>query len=90
MLPAHIQIQGRTLKKDGKVVIESVNKWTSMKKHRIEILILFISSILITFMVLTPTSAVALVSQTTGENQENLDFYTLGLLVNDFFIILAS
>jgi hypothetical protein len=58
-----------------------------MKKHRTEILILFISSILITFIVLTPTSAVALVSQTTGEN---LDFYTLGLLVNDFFIILAS
>lgn len=26
VLPAHIQIQGRTLKKDGKVVIESVNK----------------------------------------------------------------
>jgi len=64
-----------------------------MKKHRTEILILFISSILITFMVLTPTSAVALVSKTTGttvENQENLDFDTLGLLVNDFFIILAS
>ena len=58
-----------------------------MKKHRTEILILFISSILIAFMVLTPTSAVALVSQTTGEN---LDFYTLGLLVNDFFIILAG
>ena len=58
-----------------------------MKKHRTEILILFISSILITFMVLTPTSAVALVSQTTEENQENLDFYTLGLLVNDFIIL---
>ena len=26
VLPAHIQIQGRTLKKDGKVVIESVNR----------------------------------------------------------------
>jgi len=26
VLPAHIQIQVRTLKKDGKVVIESVNK----------------------------------------------------------------
>ena len=26
VLPAHIQIQGRTFKKDGKVVIESVNK----------------------------------------------------------------
>lgn len=61
-----------------------------MKKHRTEILILFISSILIAFMVLTPTSAVALVLQTTGENQENLDFYTLDLLVNDLFIILAG
>jgi len=38
-------------------------------------------------MVLTPTSAVAQVSQTTGENQENLDFYTFGLLVNDFIIL---
>ena len=44
-----------------------------MKKHRTEILILFISSILIAFMVLTPTSAVAQVSQTTGENKENLE-----------------
>jgi hypothetical protein len=61
-----------------------------MKKHRTEVLILFISSILIAFMVLTPTSAVAQVSQTTGENQENLDFYTLGLLVNDLFIILVG
>lgn len=61
-----------------------------MKKHRTEILILFISSILIAFMVLIPTSAVALVLQTTGENQENFDFYILGLLVNDFFIILAG
>ena len=61
-----------------------------MKKHRTEILILFISSILIAFMVLTPTSAVALVLQTTEKNQENLDFYTLGLLVNDFFIVLAG
>ncbi|WPX99632.1 hypothetical protein Megpolyxen_01530 (plasmid) [Candidatus Megaera polyxenophila] len=61
-----------------------------MKKYRTEILILFISSILIAFMVLTPTSAVALVSQITGENQENLDFYTLGLLVSDLFIILAG
>lgn len=26
VLPAHIQIQGRTLKKDGKVVIESINR----------------------------------------------------------------
>lgn len=58
-----------------------------MKKHRTEILILFISSILIAFMVLTPTSAVALVSQTTGKNQKNLDFYTFGLLVNDFIIL---
>ena len=56
-----------------------------MKKHRTEILILFISSILIAFMVLTPTSAVALISQTTGENQENFDFYILNLLVNDFY-----
>ena len=61
-----------------------------MKKHRTEILILFISSILITFMVLTPTSAVALVLQTTEKNQENLDFYTLDLLVNDLFIILVG
>ena len=61
-----------------------------MKKHRTEILILFISSILIAFMVLTPTSAVALVLQTTEKNQENLDFYTLDLLVNDLFIILAG
>lgn len=61
-----------------------------MKKHRTEILILFISSILIAFMVLTPTSAVALVLQTTEKNQENLDFYTLGLLVSDLFIILAG
>jgi hypothetical protein len=61
-----------------------------MKKYRTEILILFISSILIAFMVLTPTSAVALVSQITGENQEHLDFYTLGLLVSDLFIILAG
>ena len=61
-----------------------------MKKYRTEILILFISSILIAFMVLTSTSAVALVSQITGENQENLDFYTLGLLVSDLFIILAG
>ncbi|BBB57372.1 hypothetical protein MPCS_01382 [Candidatus Megaera polyxenophila] len=59
-----------------------------MKKHRTEILILFISSILIAFMVLTPTSAVALVLQTTGENRGNLDFYILDLLVNDLFIIL--
>ncbi len=58
-----------------------------MKKHRTEVLILFISSILIAFMVLTPTSAVAQVSQTTGENKENLDFYTFGLLVNDFIIL---
>ncbi len=61
-----------------------------MKKHRTEILILFISSILIAFMVLTPTSAVALVLQTTEKNQENLDFYTLDLLVNDLFIILVG
>jgi hypothetical protein len=62
-----------------------------MKKHSTEILILFISSILIAFMVLTPTSAVvALVSQTTEENQGNFDFYTLGLLVSDLFIILAG
>ena len=26
VLPAHIQIQGRTLQKNGKMVIESVNK----------------------------------------------------------------
>ena len=58
-----------------------------MKKYRTEILILFISSILIAFMVLTPTSAVALVSQTTEKNQKNLDFYTFGLLVNDFIIL---
>ena len=90
VLPAHVQIQGQTLQKDGKVVIESVNKWTTMKKHRTEILILFISSILIAFMVLIPTSAVALVLQTTGENQENFDFYILGLLVNDLFIILVG
>lgn len=61
-----------------------------MKKHRTEILILFISFILIAFMVLTPTSAVALVLQTTEKNQENLDFYTLDLLVNDLFIILVG
>ena len=46
--------------------------------------------LLIAFMVLTTTSAVALVSQTTEENQGNLDFYTLGLLVSDLFIILAG